>query len=140
MDQLGASADVKETTEDVFERFVCPMYGKPNQMKVDDARYAAFSDKYAPKDDEHPLAKIKGADASLLPPSKSFLHQKILRTNFVSYVWKGADTFLQQELIPIECGWILKHCRNRIKWFDGGTDLRQCWQAHRRDKLRRRFR
>lgn len=43
-------------------------------MVSHDARYAVFRDKYAPKDDEHSLAKIKGADASLLPPSKPVLH------------------------------------------------------------------
>lgn len=29
LDHLGASTDVKETTEDVFERFVFHMYGEP---------------------------------------------------------------------------------------------------------------
>ncbi|MCG7875152.1 MAG: hypothetical protein N0C90_02335 [Candidatus Thiodiazotropha endolucinida] len=119
LDKLGASADVDETKEDVLERFVCHLYGKANHTKVDDARYAVFRDKYAPKDDEHPLAKIKGADASLLPPSKPVLHQKILRTNFVAYVWKNADKSVPQELNPTECGWISKDGRYRIKWFDG---------------------
>lgn len=63
--QNGASVEIRETT-DVVDAFIS---AKPNLVKTDDARYAVFRDKYVPKDEEHPLAKIKGADASLLLPS-----------------------------------------------------------------------
>ena len=95
------------------------MYGKPYLNKVDDARYAVFRDRYAPKDKEHPLAKIKRADASLLSPSKPVLHQKLLWTNLVAYVWKNADRTVPLEMDPAECGWVLQDNSFRLKWFDG---------------------
>ena len=105
-DQLGCTVDIDASTEGAVEAFVCSMYGKPNLNKINDARYADFRDRYAPKDEEHPLAKIKGADASLLAPSKPVLHQKLLRTNLVAYVWKNADRTVPLEMDPAECGWV----------------------------------
>ena len=118
-DQLGCTVDIDASTEGAVEAFVCSMYGKPNLNKINDARYAVFRDRYAPKDEEHPLAKIKGADASLLPPSKPVLHQKLLRTNLVAYVWKNADRTVPLEMDPAECGWVLQNNSFRLKWFDG---------------------
>ena len=65
------------------------------------------------------LSKIKGADASLLPSSKPVLHQKLLRTILVAYVWKNADRTVPLEMDPAECGWVLQDNSFRLKWFDG---------------------
>ena len=46
---------------------------------VNDSRYAIFMAKYALTDQTNPLAKLKGVDSSLLPPSKAVLYQKILK-------------------------------------------------------------
>ena len=86
--------------------------------KSDQFLYAVFRVRYALKDVEHPLAKIKGADASLLPSSKPVLHQKLLRTNLVAYVWKNADRTVPLEMDPAECGWVLQDNSFRLKWFD----------------------
>ena len=87
--QLDTSADMDESVEDAFGAFVCSMYGKPKLTKIDDARYAVFRDKYAPKDEEQPLANIKGADESLLSPYYPALHKKILHTKLVAYLWEN---------------------------------------------------
>ena len=50
-------------------------------MNADDPRYDVSRDKFAPEDDEHPLAKTI---RSVLP-SKPVLHQGIMWTNFVTY-------------------------------------------------------
>ena len=34
-----------------FEIYVCALYGKPKQQKVDDVRYIIFQQHYAPKKD-----------------------------------------------------------------------------------------
>ena len=115
--ELGTSADIPNSVEDDMEAFVCSMYGKSQLCKVDDARYAFFRDRYAPKDENHPLIKIKGADASVLPPSKTALHQKILQTNLVAYMWKNAHRSVLLEMSPTECGSVLKNDRYTMNWY-----------------------
>ena len=95
------------------------MYGKFNLIKIDDARFAVFRDKYAPKDEEHPLSKVKRAGAIVLPPSKPVFHKDILRASLVASVWNNADKSMPTEMSPTECGWSLKDHRYRLKWFAG---------------------
>ena len=109
--ELGTSAYIANSTEEVIEAFVCSMYGKSQLDTVNDARYAVFRDKYAPTDENHPLSKIKWADASVLLPSTLALHQKILRTTLVAYMWKNAHRSVPLEKSPSEFGWVLKDGR-----------------------------
>ena len=66
-----------------------------------------------------PLDKIKGADASALPPCKPVLEQKILRTNLVTYLWKHAHQSVPLELDPAENGYTICDGHYSVRWFEG---------------------
>lgn len=116
---LGESQEVTPETESTIESFVCAMYGKPGLCDVESVRYSIFRTKFAPTDEAQPLGKIKGADATLLPPSKPVLHQKLLRTNLVSYIWRHAHKAVPLELDPTENGWLEDDGYFKLKWFSG---------------------
>ena len=112
---------VNEHNEKDIESFVCALYGKPGLSQVIDSRYmyAIFRTKYDPTDPASPLAKLKGADPSLLPPAKTELQQMILRMNLVASIWKHADTSVPLEMDPTENGWKLRDGKFVMNWFAG---------------------
>ena len=111
-----------------MENFVCAMYGKPKLTHVNEARYATFQLNYAPRNDKEPLQKIKGINASMLPPCQSALYEKVRRTNFVATVWKGASKPDQCSLSPMGNGWILVNGTYKMKWFEGDTVPQDVWR------------
>ena len=76
-----------------------------------------FRDNYAPRCDEHQLAKIKGPDVSLLSPSRPELYLKNPWTNFLAYVWTNAYKFIIKELSPTEYDWRLKYSQYKPRGF-----------------------
>ena len=117
---IGQSQEVTDKTLEPFERFVCDLYNKPNMHSLAEARCAIFSQKFAPTKESEPLAKVKGADSSTLPPSKSVLAEKVKRTNYVTMIWKNADKANPYpEISPTQSGWILDDGQYRILWFEG---------------------
>ena len=98
---------MSNSIEEVIEAFVSSMYGRCQKHMVNYARYALLRAKYAKKDENHSLTKIK--KKAILPPSTPAPHQKILRINLVAYMFKNADRSsvpLQTSLT--EFGWIFK--------------------------------
>jgi len=59
-----------------------------NLNSVNDVRLQLFRKVYAPEKESDLLKKIKASDPCCLPPCQRVLQQKLLRTNFVAYVWK----------------------------------------------------
>ena len=76
--------------ENAVEKYVCSLYGQGKLSSVNEARLRIFLLKYKPSNSDLPLEKIKGTDASLLPPCKDVLMQKLARSNYVAYLWKHA--------------------------------------------------
>lgn len=105
-----------------MEKFVCDIYSKAHLSSFGDARYSSFKEKYAPAKGSDPLAKIKGADASTLPPSRAVLVQKVKRTNYVAMIWKNAhlqDPVSNSTTDPTESGWQLIDGKFKMVWFLG---------------------
>ena len=117
--ELGTSSDISTSVTDAVEEFVCILYGKPSLKNVDDVRFAIFREKYAPTNRNDPLERIKGADPSLLPPSKPVLLQKIRRTNYVASIWKNARLSEPATFEPTGNGWVLLDGQYAIHWYDG---------------------
>ncbi len=82
--ELGTSAEVSTEVTATCDKFVCHLYGKPLLDNVDQARYRIFQQTYVPKSLDAPLAMIKGANASVLPPCSMVLKNKIKLTNYVA--------------------------------------------------------
>ena len=115
----GESADLQPDLLTTIESFVCCMYGNRKVCLVNEARYKLFQQRYAPKNQSQPLDKIKGTDASNVPPCSSVLLQKIKRSNLVTAMWKNAITSDSYTWCPEENGWVLAESRYAIKWFVG---------------------
>ena len=133
---LGESHEISDKTSADMESFVCSLYGKPSLASVNDTRYSIFRTKYAPSTATHPLAKLKGADPSLLPPSKPVLHQKLLRSNLVAHTWKNAHRPVACEMNPSELGWTLDDGKYKPLWY-AGPQLPEnvCQDIHRIDTI-----
>ena len=80
------------------------MYGKAKMSKVNDARYATFREKYAPKIISEPLKKLKSADAAQFPPSYPALREKVKQTNYEVNAHTPVPSFGLQ---PTLSGWAM---------------------------------
>ena len=62
---------------------------------------------------------IKNFDASSLPPCKTKLWQQLLRSYYITNIWRNSYTKILTELKPEVCGWIISDGIYDFKWFDG---------------------
>lgn len=115
---LGTSVNITDDAFKHLQAFVCSIYGKQNIQRVADARYAIFQTRFLPQSG-HLLHRLTGIDQSMLPPSEPVLNQKILRSNYVAFIWKHANTAEPVPCNPIISGWIEQNGQFRPKWFDG---------------------
>lgn len=119
--RLG-DANNDSTTEDfeVFERFVCQMYGRKSLNDVNDCRDAIFASSYkCKKADDTFKIKTKNFDASALPPCKSELENQLRRTAYISSIWRNAHLQHPTHLEPTDCGWHEVDGKYQINWFEG---------------------
>ena len=119
MAKLGECPDVTLDIVKDIERYVCALYGMPKLSSVDDARFASFQQKYAPKKGTRPLEKIKGINPSSMPPCGTVLLNKIRRTNYVAHMWKRARLPVACILKAEDHGWKLKESSHSMNWYNG---------------------
>lgn len=116
---LGEEENVSEDTCAALEIYVCALYGKHKQVKVDKARYLIFQQRYAPKKKSDPLERIKGINPSSIPPCCAVLMNKIKRANLVTTIWKNAALANPSTLNPESNGWFVDDGYYAIRWYDG---------------------
>lgn len=119
MSQLGSSDLVDPDVSAVIEEYICAVYGMPKVVRVNEARLYLFRKLYAPKKNTNPLDKIKTSDPCCLPPCQIVLKQKLLRTNYITCMWKNARKEKPTEFLPIGHGWKMDKGRLTIVWYDG---------------------
>ena len=117
--ELGEFYPPSQEVFDGIEKFVCVLYGRGRESRVNDVRFTLFQQNYAPKGHKDPLKKIKGMNPASMPPCQNSLKQKILRSNHVTYCWKRADMESLSSEKPEDHGWIKEDCKYNIKWFLG---------------------
>ena len=117
--KLGEEPAVTEQLQRDIEQFVCALYGYPDQTNVNTVRHVMFQEKYAPKEGDDPLNKIKGLNPSAMPPCQRSLLNKIKRANFVASMWKKACTSCPITYSPVENGWCLTGGKYQLNWYDG---------------------
>ena len=116
---LGEAENIEADTIEKIEQFVCSMYGRPRLTSVNDVRLALFNQNYASRDTSKPMEKIKGVDASSLPQCKATLIEKMKLANFVSSVWKHANTANPMLFSPEGHGWCIENSAHKLIWFRG---------------------
>ena len=110
---------MEDETISTIEKYVCELYGRKKQDKVNDARIQVFTDKYNKKNLNERLELVKKFDGSLIPPCKKVLLKKIERTCFVARRWRAATRSQEPTKSATESGWDLSDNYYEVKWFDG---------------------
>ena len=82
----GESVNVKESSLDDLERFVCSMYGKPKYTSVNKLCYDLFMKKFMPKPGQL-LSSGDGIDLSLLPPRQDSLQMHIIQGQIIKLLY-----------------------------------------------------
>ncbi|KAG0711211.1 Tenascin-N [Chionoecetes opilio] len=89
-----AHDEPSETTKTTLQRYTASiyMYGAKDGTNLNEHRYQKFEKGYGPKTrSRNPLAKLKGIDASAIPPCESEINIHINRVAFVAKMWAQAD-------------------------------------------------
>ncbi|EZA55346.1 hypothetical protein X777_04800, partial [Ooceraea biroi] len=73
-------------------------------------------------DEMVPFKRLKNYDASNLPPCKAELHQQLLRTQYITSIWRNAHLKFPSSLTPQTNGWIEDQDKYHFHWFDD-TDV-----------------
>lgn len=102
-----------------LQEFTSLMYTIKNCSNVNTARSIIFHKTYtSKKNNENLIKKIRGFDSTNIPPCFESLKQKILRTIFVTAMWKNATNQECITLRPEQCGWLMRDILEPI-WFEG---------------------
>lgn len=112
-----ATKPVDDATREVIKDYTCALYGARKIVPLNKHRFRVFEKAFGPKDEARPLHRLKGIDASDIPPYEAVVEQKVLRTNFVARMWNAACN----NRIPKQpdFGWEMSNESYRVVWFDG---------------------
>lgn len=128
MDYQNALTDIAKSdvpglqyeTFAVLEKFVCELYGYKNITDVNNARFQKFCSTYKSKSTDELFQKnLLKYDASNLPPCKAELQQHLLRTQYITSIWRNAHLTNPTFLSPGRQGWTIKDDKYEFKWFEG---------------------
>lgn len=118
MDSLDDELYVKE-----LEKFVCAMYGgKREEDSVNLFRLNTFQNLYSVTPAGTFESSVKNFDSSLIPPCWNVLRHKILRTIYVTSMWKRAvhKNCYSDELKVENCGWVMTETgETEPLWYEG---------------------
>lgn len=104
----------------ILEAFVCEMYGYKNISSINAARFHKFCTTYKADTEDEPFKKVlKNCDPSTLPPCKAELQQHLLRTQYITSIWRNAYLRFPSSLTPNRNGWTLNEDTLDFHWFDG---------------------
>ncbi|KAG1672153.1 hypothetical protein GQR58_016100 [Nymphon striatum] len=85
-----ATVQVDRATCEALEEYTSKLYGAKQTLPLNKHRYQVFAKSYGLKRGKNPFARLKGADASNIPPCENVVLQKIHRNNFVAMTWHAA--------------------------------------------------
>lgn len=120
---LVSEREVTATNHKSLQAFTASLYGakqKESEMPLNKYRYKVFQKAYGPKaTTKNPLDKLKGLDASGLPPCESELMAHVNRSAFVATMWANADQKEIEQHPKQHDGWELEGDTYNIVWFEG---------------------
>ena len=111
-----------DRSHEVLLKFTASIYGARENSKVslNSHRYKRFETVYKPKmKGKNPLEKLKGIDASGLPPCEAEVMCHLKRVAFVSKMWADADKAQLVQHPSEDNGWTLENGIYTPIWFDG---------------------
>ena len=98
------------------------MYGAKDTSKVtlNGYRYKVFEKGYGPKSTaKNPLEKLKGINASAIPPCEAELIMHMKRASFVAHMWLNADVAEIQQHPTESNGWDFDNGYYQPIWHEG---------------------
>jgi len=112
-----AAEQVDEATCNVLEENTAKLYDAKKTMPLNEHRFMVFEKSFGPKKGKQPFARLKGVDASRIPPCENVVQQKIHRSNFVAMTWHVACN----NAVPKDPqqGWELVDNSYQTVWFTG---------------------
>ena len=115
-----ADGNLNEKEITTIMSYTSKLYGGRNANKsLNEHRAQVFERAYSPKKGHMPLQKLKGLDATLLPPCEAEIIPKIKRASFVARMWAKADQN-HIDSHPAEAdGWLCEQGLYEPVWFDG---------------------
>lgn len=115
-----ARDETTETSRATLQHFTASIYGAKAGTALNKHRYQKFENSYGPKmKGNNPLAKLKGIDASGIPPCESECNMHINRVAFVSKMWANADQLEIMQDPKERDGWQLVDGNYMPIWFEG---------------------
>ena len=120
--EMAQSSGDEAWHREVLFRFTAVLYGAKDNSKtsLNAQRFKTFEKAYRPKaNSKNLLDKLKGLDASSIPPCESEIAMHIKRVAFVSRLWANANkTTISQHPTP-EDGWEVQDGSYHPIWFEG---------------------
>ena len=117
--QIAREETTKATTT-TLQNFTASIYGAKDGTNLNKHRYQKFEKGYGPKmKGKNPLAKLKGIEASAIPPCESECNMHIRRVAFVAKMWAKADQLEIRQDPEERNGWQLVDGSYVPIWFEG---------------------
>ena len=116
------SGKVDASSERALLKFGATLFGAKaaESSSLNGFRYTAFEKAFGPSaNTKNPLNKLKGVDASSLPPCEAELRQHIHRSAFVAKMWADADQQTIDQHPSTEDGWELINDQYESIWCNG---------------------
>lgn len=92
---LAIDKNISPSTKGYLQAFTAGIYGakEKNKDTLNAYRYKVFEKGYGPKASSgNPLEKLKGVNASAIPPCESEVNMHLKRASFVARMWVSADS------------------------------------------------
>lgn len=119
---LATDKQQSQKTQTTLQKFTTIMYGAKEKSKLtlNEYRYKMFEKGYGPKSSsKNPLEKLKGINASAIPPSEVELNMHLKRAAFVAQMWATADSAEIQQHPDESNGWDLESGCYIPIWHEG---------------------
>lgn len=111
------------TNHNTLQAFTASVYGakqRGRDMSLNKYRHKLLLEAYGPKATaKNLLDKLKGLDASALPPCVSEITTHINRSAFVARMWANAHLKEIDQHPKLQDGWALQDDEYTIVWFQG---------------------
>ncbi|KAF2890379.1 hypothetical protein ILUMI_15794, partial [Ignelater luminosus] len=104
-----SNAEIVEKQKEIIsilEKFVCQMYGMKSE-NINDAHYEKFLATYKTSGTKVFMKKLISYDSSNLPPCQRELQQQLLRTIYITNIWRNSHLKEPTVLTPEDDGWNL---------------------------------
>ncbi len=119
---LATEMEQSQRTLKTLQTFTATIYGAKDNTKLtlNEHRYKTFEKGYGPKStSKNPLEKLKGINASAIPPCEAELTMHMKRAAFVAQMWANGHLAEIQQHPDASNGWDLENGYYMPIWHEG---------------------